>query len=71
LLSLAKLAEVPFRNKDVLLVWGGFLQLIVAEVEDVRHEVTVRELEAFVAQLVKVRVREGFDWLDSLLWLVN
>ena len=47
------------------------LDLELAEVEEVGHEVSVWEHHALIAQLVEPGVREGVYGGDAQAWLIN
>ena len=65
------LLPVPLRDQDHQVVGLDIFHLEFAEVEQVGEEVALREGQVLVTQVIEVRMHEGIDRADSLLWLID
>ena len=63
--------SIPLRDEDVQVLRYHVLHLKLTEVEEVRHEVTVREDHTFVSQFIKVWVNECVARADPPVRLID
>ena len=62
---------IPLRDEDVQVLRYHVLNLELTEVEEVRHEVPVREDHTLVSKLIKPGVDEGVAGADPPVRLID
>ena len=62
---------VPVRDQDLEVLAWHIWDLKLAEIEQVREQVSLRENNTLIPKIIKEGMQQGINWFDTLLRLID